>query len=528
KAVKAFGQALEESPGAAWMARIIMQAARSHRMLGEYDAAFALYNRLLSNAAGSAVIGEVLYSRGLTFQAMGDEVRAREDFWRVADTHRHSDFADDCLWSVFTSCLSAGEHDQARRALQRVIDEYPDSSYRKLALLWTGKLLSAAPYNDSDAARSCFARLRREHPNTFAAARATELADELPDPTVIVSAAPPPTGSAGTPLPVGTMWHELSLLPAGPALEAAVAGIRLAMSGDPGWRELYAEPFKARAPIGHEPGNEPAGASAAQGGLPESLSLLPELLFHGDQELAMQLLNWYRARGSNYRELMPILTLMEIALHGGQPHEALAAASRLYDLWPFDVSIDLLPPLVRSSLFPDTYSDIALEASRPLNLDPWLVLAVARAESKMATGVVSWAGARGLMQFMPYTAREIAAQLKFREFKEDELLNPAVSLLLGAAYLSRLLERHGDVACAVAAYNGGEDSLARWRRGRLDATPEGFIAVIGFSETREYVQRVLFNWHEYRSLYEGDQEIPFDWSAAPLQRDRLMFTERSE
>ena len=133
-----------------------------------------------------------------------------------------------------------------------------------------------------------------------------------------------------------------------------------------------------------------------------------------------------------------------------------------------------------------------------------LVLAVIRQESAFDGGAVSYAGARGLMQIMPATAKRLARQLKMG-YSKDKLVNdPAFNLRLGRAYLTQLLDRYdGSAMLALAAYNAGPARVNRWIKQNGDprdptVDPVQWLETIPFSETRNYVMRVLESLVVYR------------------------------
>jgi soluble lytic murein transglycosylase-like protein len=93
--------------------------------------------------------------------------------------------------------------------------------------------------------------------------------------------------------------------------------------------------------------------------------------------------------------------------------------------------------------------------ARRFGLDPLLVLAVIQVESRFDPTAVSSQGAMGLMQLQAETARELAADLGLQWTGDDLLFDSDVNVLLGCAYLSRLIERFGDLDAALAAYSSG-------------------------------------------------------------------------
>ncbi len=144
------------------------------------------------------------------------------------------------------------------------------------------------------------------------------------------------------------------------------------------------------------------------------------------------------------------------------------------------------------------------ESAAAFSLDVNLLRALVAAESSGRPDVVSKAGAVGLCQLMPATAREQAERLKISDYDEARLTEPALNLRLGASYLARLLKRFdGEVAFAVAAYNAGPTRVIRWRARAPDATPENVIYREGYKETRTHLQRVLRFREVYRDEY-GD------------------------
>ena len=141
------------------------------------------------------------------------------------------------------------------------------------------------------------------------------------------------------------------------------------------------------------------------------------------------------------------------------------------------------------------------------DLEPALVLAVVRQESGFDPAAVSRAGARGLMQLRPSTAREVAARLGVATSADRLLEDPEHNMRLGMAYLARMLDlRGGSVAAAVASYNAGPNRVGGWiADGMGDPRDPGvdtvdWIETIPFSETRNYVQRVIESMEVYRML----------------------------
>jgi len=133
------------------------------------------------------------------------------------------------------------------------------------------------------------------------------------------------------------------------------------------------------------------------------------------------------------------------------------------------------------------------------------ILSVILQESVFAPSVASPAGALGLMQIMPATGARMAGKIGIQGFQTRMLLEPAVNIRIGTAYLAELLDRYGeDWHKILANYNAGPRAVEKWAADMPGADPDEFVENILYRETRLYVKKVLFNRALYRDLYELD------------------------
>jgi soluble lytic murein transglycosylase len=160
---------------------------------------------------------------------------------------------------------------------------------------------------------------------------------------------------------------------------------------------------------------------------------------------------------------------------------------------------------VKEISLPLRHEDIIRQQAADKGLDPALIAGVIYAESHFVDGRTSSAGALGLMQLTPDTARYIARKSGGTQFQISDLATPQVNISYGAYYLKYLMQRyHGDVPLVLAAYNAGEGNVDRW----VDRARAGGkaldVSAIPFGETRSYVTKVLAARKQYAASYRHE------------------------
>jgi soluble lytic murein transglycosylase len=162
---------------------------------------------------------------------------------------------------------------------------------------------------------------------------------------------------------------------------------------------------------------------------------------------------------------------------------------------------------VREITLPLRHDDIIRQQAQDKGLDPALIAAVIYAESRFRDGQTSPAGAEGLMQITPATARYIARKSGGTQFVVDDLGTPQVNIAYGAYYLRYLLRRYdGNEAFALAAYNAGEGNVDRWIAAARAHDRALTVDAIPYAETRAYVTSVQDAKHDYASNYASSLE----------------------
>jgi soluble lytic murein transglycosylase len=157
---------------------------------------------------------------------------------------------------------------------------------------------------------------------------------------------------------------------------------------------------------------------------------------------------------------------------------------------------------VARALFPYPYRGL-IEAEADENcVDPLLLAAVIRQESRFEPRAVSHAGARGIAQVLPLTAQRMAARLGLGPWEADLLFVPDFNLHLGARYLFERQTRDSFPALPLlASYNAGATRVTRWRRWPEFADPDLFAERVSIAETRDYVHTVYASYEWYRQAY---------------------------
>ncbi len=196
-------------------------------------------------------------------------------------------------------------------------------------------------------------------------------------------------------------------------------------------------------------------------------------------------------------------TLAIYSVRGGLASRAVRFGEQLWKNIPADYILELAPRELVDLLYPLPYRESLLMHAPPRGVDPRFVLSIARQESRFLPEAKSVAAARGLMQFIPETANDIAGQLGFSDFTQDGLYNSDTAILFGSQYLANLFKRFPAQPQAVAAaYNGGPENVARWIGRSRSNEADRYVPELGFSQTKDYVFKVMTNFWIYQQMYD--------------------------
>lgn len=158
--------------------------------------------------------------------------------------------------------------------------------------------------------------------------------------------------------------------------------------------------------------------------------------------------------------------------------------------------------LLKSYVFPFKHKEAILEYSKEYNLDPYLVLAVIKAESKFNSNAESHKGAMGLMQITASTAQDIANQMGLTDYSKEKLYEEDYNIRMGCWYLNDLRNEFGNMDLFIAAYNAGRGNVTKWLNNSEYSNDGKKLDYIPFKETKKYVDRVNTYFRIYKDLYE--------------------------
>lgn len=232
------------------------------------------------------------------------------------------------------------------------------------------------------------------------------------------------------------------------------------------------------------------------------------LLYLGLEDEALEMIQGLRHRITKDRgwalSLASTLSMMEEYNMSLKIVYSIYSRERLYHEQEFDERIWRL-------MYPRGYSKVVNRYARENNVDPYLLYALIREESWFNKRAVSSAGAIGLMQLMPYTA----AAVNGSQVDRDSLFDPERNISLGTRYFSDLLKQfNGDIVLALASYNAGPNAVTRWLKEREGFSLDEFIEDIPYRETRNYVKKVFTSYMEYLRMI-----TPLHVNSPPLTGD---------
>jgi soluble lytic murein transglycosylase len=411
---------------------------------------------------------EVLFWLGRSAGRAGDQAKSAEYLTLVADTAPQTPRAEEALYLLAQATADQADPDRSRVYLGRLLQEYPKGAWAEDALWLQGWL----------------AYKRQDFPAALASW------DRLLDP--------------------GTRWRVPALYWRGRALEAAkrapeaVQAYRmiLDMAPDQFYYRLRALERLATLTKKIAPKAAAAPPRTAQTAAVSGLHAQKALALRGLGLTDETVEEWSEQVRSHPEDRTGLADACDAFLDLARYDKAIWMSGRV--LRPLYVQKNGQLPIQGywQCLYPLGYLDLVRQYAQQRGTDPYLVLALIREESAFAPRAVSNAGARGLMQLLPQTADLVARENNLPPVAPAALDTPEANIRLGAIHLADLLrDNNGNLVLALASYNAGKQAVQRWLQRFGFADEIEFVEDIPYTETRNYVKRVLANYERYRSLY---------------------------
>jgi soluble lytic murein transglycosylase len=419
-----------------WLA--IFLVYRAHDDEDGMQSAVAKVTKLAAAGAQTQTVNRALFLIGNYYWAHLKRSQAVSYYGLLLAGHPTGDEAATGHWRIAWTAYLQNSPDAAAQ-IRAQIDQYPDSSYVPDALYWLGKLAERS--GEMGSARAYYEKLSSRFAETYFGRLARQSLARLRAKTDTASVLPVLDRIPPVP-PIAALGDDL---PASvrPQYDRAQA-LRSIAFDDSALLEFRAAYQESKA---------------------------PQLLIEAAR--AAQDARHYLTGAALVRLLVPDLE--------SRP-------------------IDAVPASVWRIVYPLPYADLIRSYSRRYDIDPMLFASLIRQESGFQPDAVSSAGAIGLAQVEPYTARKWSRKVHYW-YSRRRLMNPAYNLRVGGAYFQALIQRFGSPEAALAAYNAGEDRATAWLADRHYDDPAEFVESIPFSQTRNYVQVVLNGSVIYRRLY---------------------------
>lgn len=157
---------------------------------------------------------------------------------------------------------------------------------------------------------------------------------------------------------------------------------------------------------------------------------------------------------------------------------------------------------VGRTLYPIKYKEQIATYSAKYDIDPFLVAAIIRVESKYNKEAISHKEARGLMQISPITGKWGAGEIGILEYRDDLLYDPDINVEIGCWYINKLnVQFNNNLELVLAAYNGGSGNVAKWLKNSSYSDDGRSLKYIPFKETELYLKKVLKSYDIYKKLY---------------------------
>jgi soluble lytic murein transglycosylase len=461
-AISEYDQMINNYPGnpywpRAWDEKAYVQWA----VLGQYNNAAEIYQAFVSTAPNSPDAPNFLFEAGRTYERNNDLESAAITWQRLMNEYPSAELSYRGLFLAGISYYRLGRFEEAQSVFQRTLVLGATPADKAKAYLWIGKTFESLGQDDD--ARNAWELAKNADPTDYYSIRAAEILD----------------GIGMFDIPGGyDLGYDLNMEK--PEAESWLRStFSIPSETDLGsLAELAANPKIIRIKKFHELGLYREAINEA------------ELL---RAELQSDVVNSYR--------LMNLL----VRLHLYQP--AVYTSRQILTLAGMDDLTSLTAPIYFTHIrFGAYYRDMVVPIANEYDIPPLLFYSLIRQESMFNPYITSSAGASGLGQLMPATARENVSLLGWpQNYDERDLRLGKINLRLGAYYLRRMQNYlNGDLQAALVAYNAGPGNSEAWLT-LADGDPDLFLEVLRAQETQNYLMQITEFLNIYKLVYARPQ-----------------------
>lgn len=442
---------------------LYLQGTAEHRR-GNQGASWRLYRQLVDNYPTHTMADDALTRGGISMQEGGDLAGARKVWEEALQKYPDGDTVPEAAWRLAFSFYLEGRPAEAIAAADRLAALPPtwDAVHVDAGRYWSARWKLYPDVNAptvavtdpaaKEAALDAWESLVRDAPWSFYAILAYARLKELAPERAAAVAVRPPDHQDGSDL---RPWRVRLAMMEDPAVERATDLARLALMGE------------AKAEFG----------------------------LRVEEELAPEEMAWW----------------IELRIACGDWLYAHDAFRQYLKTHPIHEMGERRSQVVRVA-WPDRYWNLVQEAAADDRYPPRLFHALVREESNFNKSIVSFAGARGLSQLMPATAKQTAGWLGM-QITMDQLDDPATNLKIGARYLDAMHKQMGGSPyLALASYNAGAGRQEQWLKEWGNIPTDEYVERIPFRETRDYVKRVMGTYQTMQWFYDVDREPFWDLS----------------
>ena len=414
--------------------------ANSIFALGERYSAIEKYNKIITQYPESSYARESYLRLAECYFQLNEPEKGIFQWKQVTEKYPDSSQTMNALWNLGRYYTKNNNNSEALEAYRLLSERFSKSSLGDDALYWRGKTLQKMGLEEE--ARVIYEKLLREYPLSYYTERITKQRDDLNFVGLISTSEKEDF----------TNLEEFLLKYAKIEGEGQLSLLKA---------ELFEEISFYKESIIE---------------LKETLNYYPGNIF-----LLFKLSDVYKKNLDYYNSL----NYSEIIFNYLMDHQQL----------------DNLPFELWGSLYPICFEDIIREYALKYEIDPLLVMAMIREESRFNSWDESVAGARGLMQIILSTGEWIAQKINIIDFNDEMLFSPKVNINLGCWYIHYLKEKFSnDYILMISGYNAGPGITDKWLERYDQSDLDNFVENIPYAETREHIKKVMKSYQMYKKL----------------------------